>query len=182
MRSGGVVAIAAIGGMAGIGKTTLAVRAGHLLARMFPDGQIFLPLNGHNPGLPPTEPAEALGSLLRLADVTEIPDGLEPRAALWRKHLAGKRVLLVLDDAVDSGQVRPLLPGTAGCLVLVTSRLRLMALEGTDIIGLPGSHPAAAADVPAARPAAGGRHGRLRRGRARRHGPGYRAAQPRRPL
>lgn len=136
VRSGGVVAIAAIGGMAGIGKTTLAVRAGHMLARSFPDGQIFLPLNGHNPGLPPTEPAEALGSLLRLADVTEIPDGLEPRAALWRKHLAGKRVLLVLDDAADSGQVRPLLPGTAGCLVLVTSRLRLMALEGTDIISL----------------------------------------------
>jgi tetratricopeptide (TPR) repeat protein/transcriptional regulator with XRE-family HTH domain len=136
MPSGGVVAIAAIGGMAGIGKTTLAVRAGHLLARMFPDGQVFLPLNGHNPGLPPTEPAEALGSLLRLADVTEIPDGLEPRAALWRKHLAGRRVLLVLDDAVDSGQVRPLLPGTAGCLVLVTSRLRLMALDGIDIISL----------------------------------------------
>jgi tetratricopeptide (TPR) repeat protein/transcriptional regulator with XRE-family HTH domain len=136
MRSGGVVAIAAIGGMAGIGKTTLAVRAGHMLARMFPDGQIFLPLNGHSPRLPPTEPTEALGSLLRLAEVTEIPDGLEPRAALWRKHLAGKRVLVVLDDAVDSGQVRPLLPGTAGCLVLVTSRLRLMALEGTDIISL----------------------------------------------
>ena len=136
MRPGGVVATAVIGGMAGIGKTTLAIRAGHMLAGMFPDGQIFLPLNAHNTGLPPTEPAEALGSLLRLADVTDIPDGLEPRAALWRKHLAGRRVLLVLDDAVDSGQVRPLLPGTAGCLVLVTSRLRLMALEGTDIISL----------------------------------------------
>jgi tetratricopeptide (TPR) repeat protein/transcriptional regulator with XRE-family HTH domain len=134
--SGSVVAVAAIGGMAGIGKTTLAIRAGHMLSRVFPDGQVFLQLNGHSPGLSPTEPAEALESLLRLTDVIDIPDGLDLRAALWRKHTAGKRVLLVLDDAVSSAQVRPLLPGTAGCLVLVTSRLRLTALEVTEVINL----------------------------------------------
>lgn len=140
--TGGVVRIVAIGGMAGIGKTALAVHAGHLLAGDFPDGQIFLPLHGHTPGLRPADTVIALEGLLRLVGITEIPDGVDQRAALWRQYLAGKRVLLVLDDAVDSQQVRPLLPGMAGCLTLITSRRRLRALEDIDVISLDVLHPA----------------------------------------
>jgi len=135
--AGGVVTIVEIGGMAGTGKTALAVHAGHLLARRFPDGQIFLRLHGHTPGMLPADPVNALESLLRLAGIADIPGDAEPRASLWRQYLAGKRVLLVLDDAVDSDQVRSLLPGNAGCLVLITSRARLKALEDIDVIQLP---------------------------------------------
>lgn len=135
-RPGSTVAIVAIGGMAGVGKTALAVHAAHRLADQFPDGQIFLTLNGHTPGLHPVDSSDALESLLLLTDTHKIPVGVEPRAALWRKRLAGKRVLLVLDDAASSDQVRPLLPGTPGCLVLVTSRLRLKALQDVAVLGL----------------------------------------------
>ena len=136
--SGGVVGIHAIGGMAGVGKTTFAVHVAHRLAPRFPDGQIFLPLHGHTPGRRPVDPPDALASLLQVAGVTaqQIPPGLEARTALWRDRLAGKQLLLVLDDAVDSEQVRPLLPGTAGSLVLVTSRRHLTALEDATAISL----------------------------------------------
>jgi tetratricopeptide (TPR) repeat protein/transcriptional regulator with XRE-family HTH domain len=137
-HSGGVVGIHAIGGMAGIGKTTFAVHAAHQLAPRFPDGQIFLPLHGHTPGQQPVDPSDALASLLLTAGVAagQIPPGLEERTALWRDHLAGKQLLLLLDDAADSEQIRPLLPGTAGSLVLVTSRRHLTALEDAQAVSL----------------------------------------------
>ena len=113
---GGVVGIHAIDGMAGIGKTTFAVHAAHRLAGSFPDGQFFLPLHAHTPGQRPVDPADALASLLLTAGVAaqQIPPGLEARAARWRDHVAGKKILLLLDDAAGHEQVRPLLPGTAG--------------------------------------------------------------------
>jgi DNA-binding SARP family transcriptional activator len=136
--TGGVVGICAIGGMAGIGKTTLAVHAAHQLAERFPDGQLFLPLYAHTPGQRPVDPADALASLLLAAGVgaRQIPPGVEARAARWRDYLAGKKVLLVLDDAAGHEQVRPLLPGAAGSLVLITSRRRLAALEDAAVISL----------------------------------------------
>jgi tetratricopeptide (TPR) repeat protein/transcriptional regulator with XRE-family HTH domain len=130
--AGGVIDICAIDGMAGIGKTALAVHAAHTLAGGFPDGQVFLPLHGHTPGQQPVDPADALGSLLRAAGIPaqSIPGGLEPRAWLWRDRLAGRRMLLVLDNAASSAQVTPLLPGDGECLVLVTSRRHLGDLPG----------------------------------------------------
>jgi tetratricopeptide (TPR) repeat protein/transcriptional regulator with XRE-family HTH domain len=136
--NGGVVGIHAIDGMAGIGKTTFAVHAAHRLAPTFPDGQIFLPLHGHTPGQRPVDPADALASLLLAAGVAAqaIPAGVDARAGLWRDFLAGKKVLLVLDDAAGHEQVGPLLPGTAGSLVLITSRRRLAALEDAAVLSL----------------------------------------------
>jgi len=135
---GGVVGICAIGGMAGIGKTTFAVHAAHRLAASFPDGQFYLPLHAHTPGQQPVGPADALSSLLLTAGVpaARIPPGLEARAARWRDHVAGKKILLLLDDAAGHEQVRPLLPGAGGSLVLLTSRRRLTALNDAAVISL----------------------------------------------
>jgi tetratricopeptide (TPR) repeat protein/transcriptional regulator with XRE-family HTH domain len=147
--AGGVVGIHAIGGMAGIGKTTFAVHAAHQLAPEFPDGQVFLPLHGHTPGQRPVDPADALASLLLMAGVgaAQIPPGLEARAAVWRDYLAGKKILLLLDDAAGHEQVTPLLPGAAGSLVLVTSRRRLAALEDAAVISLDTMSPGEAATL-----------------------------------
>jgi tetratricopeptide (TPR) repeat protein len=121
-----------------VGKTALAVHAAHHLAPRFPDGQVFLPLHGHTPGHPPVAPEDALASLLLISGVSpaQIPPGLEARMALWRDRLAGKQLLLLLDDAAGHEQVAPLLPGSAGSLVLVTSRRHLTALEDARSISL----------------------------------------------
>jgi len=145
----GVVGIHAIGGMAGVGKTAFAVHAAHRLAGRFPGGQIFVPLHGHTPGQQPVGPADALASLLLVIGVPagRIPPGLEARMALWRDRVAGRQLLLILDDAAGSEQVRPLLPGTGGSLVLVTSRRRLTALEDARTISLDTLPPGEAAGL-----------------------------------
>jgi tetratricopeptide (TPR) repeat protein/transcriptional regulator with XRE-family HTH domain len=137
-EAGEAPGICVIDGMAGSGKTTFAVHAAHRLAGRFPDGQFFLPLHAHTPGQQPVDPADALASLLLTAGVgaQQIPPGLEGRAARWRDHVAGQKILLLLDDAAGHEQVRPLLPGTAGSLVLNTSRRRLTALEDATVTSL----------------------------------------------
>ncbi len=129
---GGVVAIRAIGGMPGVGKTTLAVRAAHLLADRFPDRQLFISLHGHTPGQEPLSAGDALAGLLVAvgADPRALPGDTDGRAAMWRDRMAGQRALLVLDNAAGSPQVAPLLPGGPDCLVLVTSRRHLADLPG----------------------------------------------------
>ena len=146
---GGVVGIHAIDGMAGIGKTTFAVHAAHQLAPGFPDGQFFLPLHAHTAGQRPVDPADALASLLLTAGLApqQIPPGVEARAARWRGQAAGKKILLLLDDAASHEQVKPLLPGTAGSLVLVTSRRRLTALQDASVISLDILPPGEAAEL-----------------------------------
>jgi DNA-binding SARP family transcriptional activator/tetratricopeptide (TPR) repeat protein len=129
--AGMTVVISAIDGMAGIGKTTLALRAAHQLASRYPDGQLFVDLHGHTEGRRPVEPAGALASLLTAVGVPieQIPDSVEDRASRWRAELARRNVLVVLDNAATPTQVRPLLPGTAGSLTLITSRRRLAELD-----------------------------------------------------
>ena len=141
--------ICVIDGMAGIGKTTLAVHAAHQLAGSFPDGQFFIPLHAHTPGQRPVSPADALAGLLLMAGIAtrHIPPGVEARAALWRDHIASERILLLLDDAAGHEQVRPLLPGTSGSMVLVTSRRRLTALEDSTVISLGTLSPPEAAGL-----------------------------------
>ncbi|MFC7108171.1 BTAD domain-containing putative transcriptional regulator [Nonomuraea rubra] len=127
-----VPSITAIDGMAGIGKTALAVRAAHRLADHYPDGRLFVDLHAHTAGRQQMTTSEALEALLRQLGIRAeaIPARLEERAALWRAELAGRRVLVVLDNAADSAHVRPLLPGPSGSLVLITSRRRLTDLDG----------------------------------------------------
>ena len=140
-RAAETVPVAVISGTAGVGKTALAIRFGHQVAKHFPDGQLYINLRGRDPGRPPMEPIEALGLLLvsfgmpphRLAACAE------ERAALFRSLVDGKRVLAVFDDASNAAQVRPLLPGSPDCLVVVTSRNQmagLVAAEGATLVSL----------------------------------------------
>ena len=122
--------ITAIAGTAGVGKTALAVHWAHRVARRFPDGQLYLNLRGFDPGGTPTDPAVAVRSLLAALDVPpqRLPSSVDAQVALYRSLLADRRMLVVLDNAVDAEQVRPLLPGAPGCLALVTSRNSLAGL------------------------------------------------------
>jgi len=125
--------ILAIRGAAGVGKTALAVQWAHQAAGQFPDGQLHVNLRGYDPDQP-AAPADALAGALRALGVPGpmIPDELEERSRLYRSQLAGRRVLVLLDNARDSDQVRPLLPGDAGCVAVVTSRDALAGLVITD--------------------------------------------------
>jgi tetratricopeptide (TPR) repeat protein len=128
--------------MGGVGKTALAVHAAHQVTsefpELFPDGHLFLDLHGYTPGVSPMTANEALRSLLRQLGVPHeiIPAKQVPREALYRSTLAGKRALIILDNAKDAAQVRPLLPGTATCLVIVTSRETLRSLDGGSVLRL----------------------------------------------
>jgi DNA-binding SARP family transcriptional activator/Tfp pilus assembly protein PilF len=126
--------ISTVHGMAGTGKTSLATHWAHRVAHRFPDGQVYLNLRGFDPGYPPLEPAEALRILFDAfgVDPQRIPVSLDAQTALYRSLLAGRRVLILLDNARDAEQVRPLLPGAPGCLVVVTSRSQLSSLVALD--------------------------------------------------
>jgi DNA-binding SARP family transcriptional activator/Tfp pilus assembly protein PilF len=130
--------IEAIDGMAGVGKTALAIRAAHRLASRFPDGQLFIDLHGFTQRVPPVDPADALDQMLHGIGVPgeQIPLQLDARSALYRTRLADRRMLIVLDNALDENQVRPLLPGSPGCLVLITSRHRLAGLDNARALSL----------------------------------------------
>ncbi|KOV77314.1 MULTISPECIES: AfsR/SARP family transcriptional regulator [Streptomyces] len=133
---GRVMAVSALAGIGGVGKTTLAVHVAHRARPAFPDGQLYVDLQGAGPR--PAEPETVLGSFLRALGTADanIPDTLEERAALYRSVLDGRRVLVLLDNAKDAAQVRPLLPGTEGCAALVTSRVRMLDLAGAHLVDL----------------------------------------------
>ena len=144
--AGTALPLSVVHGMPGVGKTSLVVHAGHLLRDEYPDGALYLNLQAHSQQRP-LEPGQALAQLLLAIGVRaeRLPRECEERAALWRERMARSRVLLILDDARDAAQVRPLLPGAATCRVLVTSRHHLHDLEGARSLSL---------DVPTAAEAA----------------------------
>ena len=141
------VVIAVITGTAGVGKSALALHWAHRARDLFPDGQLYVNLRGFGPAGSALEPAEAIHGFLDAFAVPadRIPLDLDERAALYRTILADLRVLVVLDNARDVDQVRPLLPGSPGCVVVVTSRNQLMSLVAAD-----GAHPVALDLLPAA--------------------------------
>ncbi len=133
-RTDGTVVISAIGGTAGVGKTALAVHWAHQVADRFPDGQLYVNLRAFGPSGPPVTAAEALRGFLDSLGIPRdrIPAGTDAQAGLYRSILAGRRVLLVLDNAADEAQVRPLLPGSPGCLAVITSRRPLAGLAAAE--------------------------------------------------
>ncbi|MGY0058555.1 AfsR/SARP family transcriptional regulator [Streptomyces sp. LZ34] len=129
---GAVIALQTITGMGGVGKSLLALHAARRLARRFPDGSLHLDLQAHAAGQRPLTPQAALTSLLRYLGVpaTAIPHDLDELTSLWRTMLTSRRAVIILDDAADPEQVRPLLPGSSSSLIIITSRRRLVGLPG----------------------------------------------------
>jgi tetratricopeptide (TPR) repeat protein/DNA-binding XRE family transcriptional regulator len=141
LEAGSPIVISAIGGIAGVGKTALALHWAHRVAARFPDGQLYANLHGYDPsGVPATAGETIRGFLHSLEpDHAHIPLTVDEQAGVYRSLLAGKRMLVLLDNAIDAAQVRPLLPGAPGCLVLVTSRgqlASLAALNGARMLNL----------------------------------------------
>jgi DNA-binding SARP family transcriptional activator/tetratricopeptide (TPR) repeat protein len=128
------VVISAVSGTAGVGKTTLATQWAHRVSAQFPDGQLYVNLRGFDPGEQAVDPGTAVRGFLDAfgVSVARIPAGLPAQVGLYRSLLAGKRVLVVLDNARDAEQVRPLLPGSPGCLAIVTSRNDLTGLVAAE--------------------------------------------------
>jgi DNA-binding SARP family transcriptional activator len=134
--SPGAVRVAVVNGAAGLGKTTLAVHAAHQVKAQFPDGQLYVDLLGASSQ--PASPGEVLARFLRDLGIEgdKVPARDDERAALYRTTLTGRRVLILLDNAKDAAQVRPLLPGSSSCAVLVTTRNRTSDLASTRIFDL----------------------------------------------
>lgn len=150
--------VAVLSGMAGVGKSALALHVAHRLREHFPDGQLYVNLRGATPGMTPLTPGQALAALLRDLGTEQgsSPEHPDAAAALLRTLLAPTRTLLVLDDAATAAQVRPLLPAGAGCAVIVTSRSPLTALDGAGRFPL---DPLSGADSAALLRAVSGRAG-----------------------
>lgn len=131
------VPVVVLSGAPGVGKSAFTIKAAHRLRDRFPDGQLFARLNGA--GGAPREPVEVLAELLVALDVapSALPDGVEARSAAFRAQLADRSMLVVLDDAAGPEQVRPLLPGTAGCAVLISSRQQLVQVDGAQSLRVP---------------------------------------------
>ncbi|MFI7615730.1 AfsR/SARP family transcriptional regulator [Nonomuraea terrae] len=136
LLSGEGVPLVAISGIGGVGKTALAVHVAHLLDEAFPDGQLYADLRGYSDEA--TAPESALGGFLRALGIPPdvIPEGLAERSALYRSILADRRILVLLDNAHDAEQVSPLLPGSAGCAAVVTSRVKLADLPSARLVDL----------------------------------------------
>jgi len=132
--SSSTVVVSAISGMAGVGKTAFAVHWAYQVREQFPDGQLYVNLRGFYPGRAPMAPPHAVRSFLEALGVApqRIPGSTETQVGLYRSLLADRRILIVLDNAADAEQVRPLLPGAGGCLALVTSRDQLTSLVASD--------------------------------------------------
>jgi DNA-binding SARP family transcriptional activator/Flp pilus assembly protein TadD len=141
--------ISVIEGMAGVGKTALAVQAARMAADQYPDGLFYLNLHTHDPRCPALDSAEALHRLLRMLGLpaAQIPDATGERAALWRAQLSRRRAVVILDDAARHDQIRPLLPATGQCLILITARRRLPELAGARVLTLDVLSPGDAATL-----------------------------------